>query len=166
MNKIRQDIAALRAETQDNSITPERLGAILDALADKTEEAVDAGAAVPTDLLERVDAIGLTASQNLEKIKTLQNDRTTLNNSLIQATNIADTAKTTATEAKTTANTAKTTADSNAQEIQSLRAELTQVKANAEAAAGIDVPTPMTPEEIELLISEALPESTSEEEDS
>ena len=158
MNQLRQDITSLRTETQEGSITPERLGAILESLADKVQEATDAGASVPPDLLDRVDAIGLTANKNFDTIKTLQADKISLSNGLTTAQNAAANAKSTADDAKTIAQAAKTKAESNTTIITSLQSELAQVKANVEAGAGIDVPVAMTAEEIEQLITNTLTE--------
>lgn len=155
MNQLRQDITSLRTETQEGSITPERLGNILDALADKVQAATDAGASVPSDLLERVDAIGLTANRNFDTIKTLQADKISLSNGLTTAQNTATTAKSTADDAKTLAQTAKATAENNTTVITTLQTELAQVKANVEAGAGIDVPVAMTATEIQEMLSEA-----------
>ncbi len=179
MEQLRQDITSLRTETKDGSINPERLGAILDAMADKVQEATDAGASVPPDLLERVDAIGLTANKNFDTIKTLQADKISLTNGLTTAQNAAtnaksaadtaqttaDTAKTTADDAKTIAQAAKTKAENNTTVITSLQSELAQVKATVEAGAGIDVPVAMTEEEIEQLITNTLTEESADAED-
>lgn len=155
MNQLRQDITSLRTETKEDSITPERIGAILDAMADKVEQTADAGTSVPPDLLDRIEAIGLTANNNFDTIKTLQADKISLSNGLTTAQNTATTAKSTADNAKTIAQDAKTKAENNTTAITSLQTELAQVKANVEAGAGIDVPVAMTQQEIKALLTEA-----------
>lgn len=82
METARQLIDALQNETREESVSPQRLAGIYDAILSQEEsdrenlekkiaEAAASGSAeLPEDFLERVDAIGTTASSALDKAGT------------------------------------------------------------------------------------------------
>lgn len=140
METARQLIDALQNETREESVSPQRLAGIYDAilsqeesdrenLEKKIEEAAASGSTeLPEDFLERVDAIGTTASSALDKAETAL-DMAKLAIKQIgegqagssaesaqalekanEAMQSAQTAQTTASNAKTAAETAQTTA--------------------------------------------------------
>lgn len=116
METARQLIDALLNETREDSVSPQRLAGIYDAILSKGEsdrenlekkiaEAAASGSPdLPEDFLERVNAIGTTASSALDKAGDALGKAE-------QAIQSAQSAKAAASDAKTAADNAKKLAD-------------------------------------------------------
>lgn len=157
METARQLIDALQNETREESVSPQRLAGIYDAilaqevsdreiLEKKIAEAAASGSTeLPEDFLERVDAIGTTASSALDKagtaldkaeqaIQKIGEGQAGSSAETAQALSKANEALEAAGSAQTTATNAKTVADSAKTAAQTAQTTASNAKSAADNA--------------------------------
>ena len=144
MQSLEQLIKSLRDATQPESVSPQSLAEIYDAVIDRLKsdrrelEALisesGGSADVPDDLLQRLEAIGETAANALETASNAFNATSEMSGALDGAVDEAADAKKSASAAVTAAASAKTTADTAKSAAQTAQSTADSAKTAAQTA--------------------------------